>query len=443
MVNYVKIENKIRNFNKTISIPGDKSISIRVVLTASQSIGKSKVYNLLESGDVKSTINSMRSLGVKIKKKNKFYEINGVGLNGFDYKNGKIIDAGNSGTFARLFCGVLAKAEKDIKIIGDESLSKRDFSRITKPLSLFGIKFSSNKNKLPLLIKGTKYLRPIIYQEKKGSSQVKSSIMYAALLTPGTTVIKSIPSRDHTEKIFKHCIKVPITISKQKKYDLIKIKGLTNFRSFDYKVPGDISSAAFFIVLTVLSNKSKIIIRNVNVNKTRIGILEILKKMNANIRLVNKNFHHGENIADIHVKSTQNLKSINCPKNLNTKTIDEFLLVFLVCAKAKGISKFKGLSELRQKESDRLKIASKFLRMIGISIKEKKDSLSIVGNKDLNLKKKSFFVKDFLKDHRVFMMSCVAALTLGGKFKINDKDSINSSFPEFLIKLKELGGAVK
>ena len=118
-------------------------------------------------------------------------------------------------------------------------------------------------------------------------------------------------------------------------------------------------------------------------------------------------------------------------------------MVFLVCAKAKGISKFKGLSELRQKESDRLKIASKFLRMIGISIKEKKDSLSIVGNKDLNLKKKSFFVKDFLKDHRVFMMSCVAALTLGGKFKINDKDSINSSFPEFLIKLKELGGAVK
>ena len=442
MKNQIIIENKIPKFNKTISIPGDKSISIRIILIASQAIGKSRAYNLLESGDVKSTINSMKKLGVDIKKKSNFYEINGLGLNGFDISKKQTLNAGNSGTFARLCCGILARTDKTIKIVGDKSLSRRDFSRIVRPLQLFGMNFKSNNNRLPLILKGSKFLRPIYYEEKKGSSQVKSAIMLASLNTPCTTIIKSVPSRNHTENIFKHCIKVPIKIKKIKGYELIKVDGLKNFSSFNYSVPGDISSAAFFITLTILSKNSKMLIKNVNVNKSRSGILEILKKMNAKIKLINKRNYFGEEVANIYVESSTKLKSINCPKSLNTKTIDEFLLIFLICAKAKGVSKFKGLSELRYKESDRLKIASKFLKMIGVKVNESFDKLKITGQPELNLKK-SYVIKNFLKDHRVFMMTSIAALTLGGKFIIKDKDSINSSFPDFLSKLKQLGGIIK
>ena len=438
----VQINSKIKSFNKTLSIPGDKSISIRLILLASQANGKTKISNLLESEDVMSTIRSMRGLGIKIAKRNRVYEINGAGLNGYNYKKNLVINAGNSGTFARLFCGAVVKSDKVIRIIGDRSLSKRDFSRIIKPLKLFGVSFKSNSNHLPIKIIGTNYLRPIYYEEKKGSAQVKSSIMIASLNSPGETVIKSIPSRDHTELMFKHCLNIPINIKKNKKFDIIKIKGQHNYKGFNYIVPGDISSASFFIVLTILSKNSKLLIHNVNINKSRSGIIEILKKMNANILIKNKRKYNGETIGSIFIKSTQNLKSINCPKSINTKAIDEFLIIFLVCAKAKGNSVFKGLAELRNKESDRLKIASRFLKMIGIKVEEKLDSLKIYGNPNLNLNKK-YVVKNYLKDHRVFMMSCIAALVFGGDFKILDKASINTSFPGFLKILKKLGASIK
>ena len=438
----VQINSKIKSFNKTLSIPGDKSISIRLILLASQANGKTKISNLLESEDVMNTIRSMRGLGIKIAKRNRVYEINGAGLNGYNYKKNLVINAGNSGTFARLFCGAVVKSDKVIRIIGDRSLSKRDFSRIIKPLKLFGVSFKSNSNHLPIKIIGTNYLRPIYYEEKKGSAQVKSSIMIASLNSPGETVIKSIPSRDHTELMFKHCLNIPINIKKNKKFDIIKIKGQHNYKGFNYIVPGDISSASFFIVLTILSKNSKLLIHNVNINKSRSGIIEILKKMNANILIKNKRKYNGETIGSIFIKSTQNLKSINCPKSINTKAIDEFLIIFLVCAKAKGNSVFKGLAELRNKESDRLKIASRFLKMIGIKVEEKLDSLKIYGNPNLNLNKK-YVVKNYLKDHRVFMMSCIAALVFGGDFKILDKSSINTSFPGFLKILKKLGASIK
>ena len=165
-------------------------------------------------------------------------------------------------------------------------------------------------------------------------------------------------------------------------------------------------------------------------------------QMKAKIKVSNLRNYRGERLADILVKSSKNLKGIKCPRSLNTKSIDEFLIIFLACAKAKGVSEFTGIKELRQKESDRLKIAAKFLKSIGIKVDEKFDSLKIYGNPDISLKK-TIIVKNFLKDHRVFMMSCVAALTLGGCFKIYDKSSINSSFPNFLVLLKKLGAKIK
>ena len=289
-------------------------------------------------------------------------------------------------------------------------------------------------------ILGSNYLKPIIYKENL-SAQVKSAIMIASLNTPGVTKIISVPSRNHTEIMFKSCLNIPIKINKKKKVEEIKIKGQNNYKSFDYKIPGDISSAAFLIVLTILSKNSKLLIKNVNVNETRSGIIILLKKMNAKIKISNKKNYKGEKVADIQIASSSKLRAINCPKELNTKTIDEFLILFLVCAKAKGVSKFVSLGELRQKESDRLKIASNFLKSIGVNIRENKSALKIHGNPQLEVKKK-ITIKNFLKDHRVFMMSCIAALTLGGHFTIYDKDSINSSFPNFIKILKKLGARI-
>ena len=438
MKNYLSINSLIPSFNKVLNIPGDKSLSIRWVLLASQAIGKSKAYNLLESDDVISAIVSMRKLGVEILKIRGCYEINGVGLSGFSHKNNVNLNAGNSGTFARLLCGTLAGNIVNVKVTGDTSLSKRDFSRVVKPLELFGVHIKTNKNKLPITIKGSKYLRPIFYKEDKGSAQVKSAILLASLNTPGQTIIKSKISRNHTELMFKNCLKIPLKLKKYKNYEIIKVDGKTNYKGFNYNIPGDISSAAFFIALTILANKSQLKMKNVNYNKSRIGIIEIFKKMRAKIKITNIKNYKGEKVADIFVTSSNNLIGIDCPKSLNTKSIDEFLIIFLVCAKAKGISRFIGINELRQKESDRLKMAARFLKSIGIKVDEKFDSLKIYGNPNLKINKK-VIIKNFLKDHRVFMMSCVAALTLGGNFKIYDKKSINSSFPNFLDLLKKLG----
>ncbi len=440
MSNFVSIKSPIQPFKKKIYVSSDKSLSIRFVLLAAQAIGKSKAYNLLDSEDVNSALKCVKKLGVKVLKKKNCVEIIGNGLNGFTYEKDTTIDAGNSGTLARLILGLLVKSKKQIKLIGDKSLSKRDFSRIAIPLSMFGAKIKTNNNSLPIKVCGNKFLRPINYFEKVGSAQVKSFCCLAALNSPGITKIKAKKSRNHTEILFKN-LKLPIKIKTKENYDYIEIEGLNHYRGFNYKIPGDISSAGFFIVLTLLSKKSQIIIKNVNLNDRRSGIIKILNKMNGKIKLLNKRTYKGELISDIKIKSQNNFKSINCNSNLNSSAIDEFLIIFLVAAKAKGISKFKNLGELDKKESPRLKIASNFLKMIGIKNKLEKDNLKIYGNPKLELKNK-YEIKNYVKDHRVFAMSCVAALTLGGKWKIHDKDSINTSFPLFLRKLKSLGAKI-
>ena len=347
------------------------------------------------------------------------------------------LNAGNSGTLARLIMGLLIHTKNEIKIIGDKSLSKRDFYRITKPLNKFGAKFKTNSGKLPIIIKGTDFPKSIKYVESKGSAQIKSSIMLAALNTNGKTIIKAKKSRNHTELLFKH-LKLPIKIKKTKNFDIIEIEGKKTIKPLNYNIPSDISSSAFFIVLTVLSKNSKLKIKNININPTRIGILKILIMMGVKIKILNKKIYKGEKIADILVISTKSIKPINCPPNLNTAAIDEFLLIFLVAARANGISVFKNLSELNQKESPRLLWGSKILSFMGIKNKITRDSLKIYGNPNLKIKKK-IIIKKFLKDHRIFMTSVIAALVFGGNWQIHDKDSIKTSFPSFLKKIKFLG----
>ena len=440
MKNYIKISNTINSFKRILKIEGDKSLSIRWALLASQSVGKSKADNILKSEDVLNTLNCLKKLGVKINISGNKCEINGVGLNGYKYKHNITLDAGNSGTLGRLIMGLLIHSKKKIKLKGDKSLSKRDFLRITKPLEKFGAKFNTNDGKLPITIYGTNFSKPIKYYETKGSAQCKSSVMLAALNTKGETIIKAKKSRDHTELLFKY-LKIPIKIKKKKNYDLIKIEGGKKIKPIIYKIPSDISSSAFFIVLTLLSKNSKLKIKNININPSRIGVIKILKMMGASIVFKNIKIYKGERIADIHIKSSKNFNSINCPKKLNSSAIDEFLLIFLVAAKAKGISYFRDLSELNQKESPRLIWGSKILNKMGVKNIVNNHSIKIYGNPKLNISRK-IVIKNFLKDHRIFMTSAIAALSFGGDWVIHDKDSIKTSFPLFLKKIRYLGAKI-
>ena len=437
MPNFISIKKKIKKFNKIITVDGDKSLSIRWVLFSSIATGISEAKNLLMSEDVLASIDVIKKLGIKVKKKDNSLKIYGKGIDGYKYRKNLILNAKNSGTLGRLILGLIINSPKTIKLVGDNSLSKRDFKRVTLPLSNFGAKFKfKKKNGLPLTIKGSENLKPINYTETKGSAQCKSSIIFGGMRTDGKTLIKAKKSRNHTELLCKY-LNLPIKIKNKKNFDLIEVNKVKKIRKLDYKIPSDISSAAFFIVLTALSNESKITLKKININPSRLGVVTILKRMGVNISFRNKMIYKGEVIADIVVKSSKKIKSINCPTNLNSGAIDEFLIIFLVAAKANGISFFKNLSELNKKESPRLVWASKILKKMGIKTIVTKDSIKIFGNPNLEINKK-IIIKNFLKDHRIFMCCTVAALSFGGNWKIHDKDSIKTSFPSFLKKISYL-----
>tara|TARA_B100000963_G_scaffold336277_1_gene331192 strand:- start:4700 stop:6034 length:1335 start_codon:yes stop_codon:yes gene_type:complete len=440
MSQIIILKKKIKKFSKEIKIPGDKSLSIRWILFSSLATGVSKSKNLLISEDILAAINVVKKLGIKVILTKNFCKIYGRGMNGYRYRDNMSLDAKNSGTLGRLILGLIVNSTKKIKLIGDESLSKRDFKRVTDPLTKFGASFKmSKKNSLPLIIKGTRDLKPIKYYEKKGSAQCKSSIIFAGMRTAGKTVIKAKKSRSHTEILCKY-LKLPLKVKRKKNFDLIEVNKVEKINPLNYNIPSDISSASFFLALTALSKNSKLLIKNVNINTNRIGIVTIFRKMGIKIYFRNKRIYKGEKIADIFTSSPKVIKPINCPVNLNSSAIDEFLVIFLtVAAKAKGISYFKNLSELNQKESPRLKWAEKILNMMGVKTICTKNSIKIFGNPNLKIDRK-IVIKNFLKDHRVFMASIIAALSFENKkgWYIHDKDSIKTSFPNFLQIVKRL-----
>jgi len=441
MSNSIKIYNKIKSFNKTITVPGDKSLSIRWVLFSSMANGKSKAFNLLLSEDVMAAINAVKKLGIKVKLYKNYCTIIGNGPNGYKYKKNTIINSENSGTLGRLIMGILIDTPYKIKIIGDKSLSKRDFSRIAEPLHKFGAKIKLTKKGLPLTIHGSKNLIPIRYYENKGSAQCKSCVIFAGLKTEGKTFIKAKISRNHTELLCKF-LGLPIKVKKIKNHDIIEVRKAKKIKPLNYKIPSDISSAAFFIVLTALSSNSKLLIKKVNVNPSRIGIITILKKMGIIMKIKNKKNYKGELVADIYVVSSKKIKAINCPPKLNSCAIDEFLIIFLIAAKANGVSYFKNIGELNQKESPRLKWGSKILNEMGIKTITTDSSIKIYGNPNLEINKK-IIIKNFLKDHRIFMTCVTAALAFGGSWVIHDKDSVRTSFPKFLDIVNNLTKASK
>ena len=440
----VLVKDKLNKFNKSIKIPGDKSLSLRALILASQCIGLSKIKNLLESEDVLNCVKALKTLGVRVVKISNIYRVYGNGINSFK-TNKKItkIFVGNSGTTARLLSGLLATHPGKFLLYGDSSMNRRDMSRITHHLEKIGCFFyPKNKSTLPLKIQGTSMPLAQTHIEHLGSGQVKSCLLLAGLNTPGTTtIIEKKISRNHTE-IFLKKINADIKVKKLKKGNLILLNGQKNLSNFNYNISSDPSSSAFFIALTLLTPKSKLLIKNVNCNPTRMGFINILKKrMNAKIKVKNlKKRSSDEPVGDIIVKSSI-LKPINCPKQIVPFLIDELPILFIMAAITKGISKFNGIGELRHKESDRIKNIESGLNKLGIKTKSTINSLKIFGNPNIkNEKKLDIYPKG---DHRVAMSWTILGLLLGGKFKIHNFETVNTSFPGFISLIKHLGGKIE
>jgi len=433
----VYLNSKIKKFNKTIYVEGDKSISHRALLVASQCMGISSIKGILESEDINNTINCLRALGVRIIKKNKSYLVYGNGLGSFRKPSKKNLYCGNAGTLVRLLSGLLTTSDFRANLTGDNSLKKRPMKRIIDPLSKIGANFfPKKKTTLPLSIEGTNLPLAQKFEEKIGSAQIKSSILLASLNTPGITTVQAVPSRDHTENLLKY-IDADIKIKKVKKKNLIMLRGMKNLFSFDLEVFGDQSSCGPFIILALLTPKSKLIIKNVNCNPTRLGFVKILKKMNAKIKITNLKKKYGEFVGNLVCKSSPNLKSINCPKKFVPFTIDEFPLLFILSSLIKGKSKWNGIAELRGKESDRIKIMETGLKKVGIKTKSTKDSLTITGNPNIQIKKTLRIFP--YNDHRIAMAFFCLKQLVNGKILIHDFECVKTSFPKFLMTMKKIG----
>lgn len=437
----VLVNKRVKKFNTIITPPGDKSISNRFFFIASQAMGISEAKGILEAGDVLNNIKIFKKLGVKIVKKKKTYYVYGNGLKSLILKNNLKIYAGNAGTVARCILGLLAPYPNKITLSGDKSLSRRDFFRCIEPLEKIGCYFHpKGRTTLPLNMTGTNWMVPLEnYELTLPSAQVKTCCIFASLLAPGISTIKEpilLASRTHTEILLKY-VKAGLQIKKNKNFNLIKVKGLKDFQSFKLDVPGDISAAAFFIVLTLLSENSKIKINNVNLNPFRTGLIKMIKKMGGSLLVKNQKIVCGEKRGDLIVKSSK-LKSINCASSMSAKMIDEYPVAMICAAKAKGVSNFYGLEELNRKESKRLDICNQILNYIGVKTKLGKDKIKIYGNPNLKLDK-SYVINTF-RDHRIAKMAFVVAQTFisKGNITIKNFENVNTSFPGFLKLMKQL-----
>ena len=429
------MDKKLPKFIGTINIPGDKSISHRALIIGSQATGIVKVSNLLESADVFSTMNALRKFGVHITKRGKDYHVYGLVVGGLREYNGTI-NCGNSGTTARLMMGLLSTYPITINFIGDKSLSKRPMARVINLLREFGANaLPENKNTMPFKFLGSYVGLQNDQKLTVPSAQLKSAWCLAALNTKGISTLKErFETRDHTEIMLKY-LNANIKVKKSKNKKIISIFGKTPIDAKDISVPGDISSAAFMIILALISKNSKVTIKNVLLNTTRTVILDVLKKMKAKIKIKNKKTICGEVVGDIEVKSS-NLKATTVPEKMAPRLIDEYPILFIAACFAKGISKFNGIEELRVKESDRIKSMEDGLKPLGVKISSTKSSVKITGSNSFKLNQKIKI--DAKGDHRIAMSFYVLSQVLNKPFKIKDFNYVKTSFPSFTKTINQL-----
>ena len=434
----VGLKSKIKSFKRIINVDPDKSLSIRSFLIGSICQKVSIAENVLESEDVKNSILTCRKLGVKIIKiKPRKYKIYGKGLGSFYAKKNTQLNFGNSGTLARLLIGLLSTTPNiEVKIKGDHSLNKRNMKEVIKLMSKFGAVFlPKNKFKFPLKIISTSY--PIGINFRAGvSAQVKSAVMLAGLNSFGNTnIIEEEKSRNHTENLLKDNTRAIKIFGDKKK--LIKIYGKKFLKPFQMIVPGDPSSAAFFTALTLLNLKSSIKIKNVGLNSTRTGFYQLLKSQGAKIKFINLKRRNNEIQGDILVRNCK-LKPIKSSKKYYVNSTDEYPILFVIAALTKGVSIFKGIEDLANKESNRIIEMQKILKQIGIRSTFSKNELKIFGKEIINVQNKKIIVPN-LGDHRICMSAFVLATLTGIEARIKNFETVFTSSPSFLKIMKLLG----
>ena len=432
------LKSKIAPFKKTISVDSDKSLSIRSFLIGSISENVSIAKNVLESQDVRSTISACKKLGIKIEKFGpKKYKIYGKGLGSFFVKKNTTLNLGNSGTLARLLIGILSTTPNiDVKVLGDKSLNKRNMKKLIDLMNMFGASFFPKKKyNFPLKLISSKM--PIGIEYVAGvSAQLKSAVMLAGLNSYGNTTIKEIiSSRDHTENLLKKNKRVIKITNKKKK--IINIFGKKKLDSININISGDPSSAAFFTTLTLLNSKSSIKIKNVGLNPSRIGFYKILKKQNANLKFINLKKENNEISGDILVQSCK-LKPIKASAKFYPSTTDEYLLLFLIASLQNGVSIFRGISDLANKESSRAHEMKKILSQIGVKCVLKKDEMKIYGKGMIDASNKKIVVGN-LQDHRIAMCAFILAILTNAKTSIKNFETVYTSSPSFLKIMKTLG----
>lgn len=434
---------KAKSFKGTFSPSPDKSISHRSIIFSSLAKGKGIIRNFLKADDPIRTINAFRALGINIVENDDDIIVNGKGIHGLKEPL-DVLDCGNSGTTIRLVSGVLSGNPFFSVLTGDESLRKRPMERVITPLHMMGAQIQARgENKYPPIAIAGKKLQSIKYALPVASAQVKSAILLAGLYAEGETeIIEPLKSRDHTERMLPS-FGVKIEVDGLR----VRIKGGTELIATEIQVPGDFSSAAFFIVGALLIKNSDITIKGVGINPTRTGLLEVLKQMGADIELTNiRNFsvnsplitRHsslfiGEPVGDIHCKGGKELKAINITREKIPSIIDEFPILCVAATQAEGTTIIKGAEELRVKESDRIKTITAELKKMGAEIEEFEDGLSIKGKNLL----KGVVVESY-NDHRIAMALSIAGLIAQGTTTVRDISCVNISFPGFFKLLKRL-----
>ena len=433
------ISHKSSNLSGEMIVPGDKSISHRSLIIGSAVTGKIIVNNLLESEDVLATANALRKMGVSINKlSNNKWEIFGSGIGSLSGTN-NILDMGNSGTGARLLVGLVAGSDVEATFIGDQSLSKRPMKRIISPLIETGATIDNfNNDTLPIKIKGSKITLPIEYESTVASAQVKSSILLAGLSSIGTTsIIEPSLSRDHTERMLIYFgAKIETIRLKNSKWK-ITLDGIPTLKPLDINVPSDPSSASFPIVSALITPNSKVKVMNVCVNDLRTGLFKTLIEMGANIKFTNSREINGEFIADI-TAETSKLNGITVPKLRAASMIDEYPILAIAAVKAEGDTIMEGIEELRYKETDRIKAVCEGLQKVGVKTIETHNSMVVKGLGPQGQINQNIEINSNL-DHRIAMSFLCLGLISEKPIKVNDTDTIKSSFPFFLDKMKKIG----
>ncbi len=421
----------------SITVPGDKSISHRALIFASQAIGQCKISGLLESDDVINTKKSIEKFGARIEKKNNEYFVNGVGVAGLTEAD-DVLDQGNSGTGVRLLMGLVASYPFKTTFTGDSSLRKRPMKRITDPLEKMGAKIECREGGLlPATVQGYNIMMPISYELPVPSAQVKSAILLAAMNIEGTTtVIEKEKTRDHTELMMKY-FGLDISTKEEGGKNVIKFNGKKQYKAKDILVPADPSSAAFPIVAALITPGSEVTINNVLINPLRTGLFDTLKEMGADIEYKNTRESAGEKIADIKAKYSK-LKGVTVPAERAPSMIDEYPILSIAAAVAEGETKMLGLEELKVKESNRLEAIYNGIRACSVEAVMGNDSLTVKGGKI-----KGGASVTTHGDHRIAMSFLVAGLVADKEITVDEPEMINTSFPKFVELMNGLGAKIK